>query len=137
MSFYGQNGSGKTSVLEASSFAGNWAFFSNPYSEKTIFKIIALTLSSLRSLQQTVLVCKKCSPAEQVIKVNGDLVRTQGQFAKILPLQLIDPQSTDIIDHGAKPRRQLLDWLMFHVELGVFPCMAILCTGIKTAEYVC
>jgi DNA replication and repair protein RecF len=30
--------------------------------------------------------------------------------------QLIDPQSTDIIDHGAKPRRQLLDWLMFHVE---------------------
>ncbi len=32
------------------------------------------------------------------------------------PLQHIDPQSTDIIDHGAKPRRQLLDWLMFHVE---------------------
>ena len=36
-------------------------------------------------------------------------------IGKILPLQLIDPQSTDIIDHGAK-RRQLLDWLMFHVE---------------------
>lgn len=31
-------------------------------------------------------------------------------------MQLIDPLSTDIIDHGAKPRRQLLDWLMFHVE---------------------
>ena len=41
---------------------------------------------------------------------------TQGQLAKLLPLQHIDPQSTDIIDHGAKPRRQLLDWLMFHVE---------------------
>lgn len=32
----------------------------------------------------------------------------QGQLAKMLPLQLLDPQSTDIIDHGAKPRRQLL-----------------------------
>src|SRR5690606_19782486 len=59
---------------------------------------------------------QKMQSGEQVIKVNGDLVGTQGQLAKILPLQLIDPQSTDIIDHGAKPRRQLLDWLMFHVE---------------------
>ncbi len=55
----------------------------------------------------------KMASGEQLIKVNGDLVATQGQLAKLLPLQLIDPQSTDIIDHGAKPRRQLLDWLMF------------------------
>jgi DNA replication and repair protein RecF len=59
---------------------------------------------------------QKMTSGEQVIKVNGDSIATQGQLAKLLPLQLIEPQSTDIIDHGAKPRRQLLDWLMFHVE---------------------
>ncbi len=59
---------------------------------------------------------QKLLSGEQLIKVNGDHIATQGQLAKILPLQHIDPQSTDIIDYGAKPRRQLLDWLMFHVE---------------------
>ena len=59
---------------------------------------------------------QKLASGEQLMKVNGDTVATQGQLAKLLPLQHIDPQSTDIIDHGAKPRRQLLDWLMFHVE---------------------
>lgn len=59
---------------------------------------------------------RKLATGEQLIKVNGDPVATQGQLAKLLPLQHIDPQSTDILDHGAKPRRQMLDWLMFHVE---------------------
>ena len=59
---------------------------------------------------------KKHISGEQLIKVNGDSVATQGQLAKILPLQHLEPQSTDIIDYGAKPRRQMLDWLMFHVE---------------------
>ena len=49
----------------------------------------------------------KLTSGEQLMKVNGDTVATQGQLAKLLPLQHIDPQSTDIIDHGAKPRRQL------------------------------
>ena len=59
---------------------------------------------------------QKQQSGEQLMKINGDLVATQGQLAKLLPLQVLDPQSSDIIDHGAKPRRQLLDWLMFHVE---------------------
>ena len=66
--------------------------------------------------QQLKIGMQKLASGEQLMKVNGDTVATQGQLAKLLPLQHIDPQSTDIIDHGAKPRRQLLDWLMFHVE---------------------
>ena len=44
---------------------------------------------------------QKLASGEQLMKVNGDTVATQGQLAKLLPLQHIDPQSTDIIDHGA------------------------------------
>ena len=76
---------------------------------------------------------QKLASGEQLMKVNGDTVATQGQLAKLLPLQHIDPQSTDIIDHGAKPRRQLLDWLMFHVEPEFYFCVAILLSCAKAA----
>lgn len=113
--FYGQNGSGKTSVLEAVHLLATGRSFrthipknyiQNNSPDAVVFAQSATDRIGMQKMQS----------GEQVIKVNGDLVGTQGQLAKILPLQLIDPQSTDIIDHGAKPRRQLLDWLMFHVE---------------------
>lgn len=76
---------------------------------------------------------QKLQSGEQLIKVNGDSIATQGQLARILPLQLIDPQSTDIIDHGAKPRKTAARRLMFHVER-VLSCMAVLLTCIETAQ---
>lgn len=48
---------------------------------------------------------QKLASGEQLMKVNGDTVATQGQLAKLLPLQHIDPQSTDIIDHGAQAKK--------------------------------
>ena len=98
------------------SFAGDRTFFPHPYPKKTIFKMKKMTRLFLHNLRLKKLACKKFLSGEQLIKVNGDHIATQGQLAKILPLQHIDPQSTDIIDYGAKPRRQLIDWLMFHVE---------------------
>ena len=113
--FYGQNGSGKTSILEAIHLLATGRSFrthipknyiQNQASDAVVFAQSATDKIGMQKMQS----------GEQLIKVNGDLVATQGQLAKILPLQLIDPQSTDIIDHGAKPRRQMMDWMMFHVE---------------------
>ena len=113
--FYGQNGSGKTSILEAIHLLATGRSFRTHipkhYIQTDTQDAIVFAQSSSEKIGM-----QKLLSGEQLIKVNGDNIATQGQFAKILPLQLIDPQSTDIIDHGAKPRRQLLDWLMFHVE---------------------
>ena len=113
--FYGQNGSGKTSILEAIHLLATGRSFRTHipkyYIQTDTQDAIVFAQSSSEKIGM-----KKLLSGEQLIKVNGDNIATQGQLAKILPLQLIDPQSTDIIDHGAKPRRQLLDWLMFHVE---------------------
>ena len=113
--FYGQNGSGKTSVLEAIHLLATGRSF-RTYTPKHYIQhqqadaiIFAQSANDKFGMQ-------KMATGEQVIKVNGDPIATQGQLAKLLPLQHIDPQSTDILDHGSKPRRQMLDWLMFHVE---------------------
>ena len=113
--FYGQNGSGKTSILEAIHLLATGRSFRTHipkhYIQHQAQDAIVFAQSDTDRIGM-----QKLQSGEQVMKVNGDQVATQGQLAKILPVQLIDPQSTDIIDHGAKPRRQLLDWLMFHVE---------------------
>lgn len=113
--FYGQNGSGKTSVLEAIHLLATGRSFRTHIPKNYIQHGASDAIVFAQSETEKVGMQKMVS-GEQLIKVNGDAIATQGQLAKMLPLQLLDPQSTDIIDHGAKPRRQLLDWLMFHVE---------------------
>jgi DNA replication and repair protein RecF len=113
--FYGDNGSGKTSILEAVHLLATGRSFRTHIPKNYIQYQATDAIVFAQSLTDKIGM-QKLQTGEQVIKVNGDNIATQGQLAKLLPLQLIDPQSTDIIDHGAKPRRQLLDWLMFHVE---------------------
>lgn len=117
--FYGQNGSGKTSVLEAIHLLATGRSFRTHIPKNYIQHGTSDAIVFAQSETEKVGM-KKMASGEQLIKVNGDAIATQGQLAKMLPLQLLDPQSTDIIDHGAKPRRQLLDWLMFHVEPGFY-----------------
>ncbi len=113
--FYGQNGSGKTSILEAIHLLATGRSFRTHIPKNYIQNETGDAIVFAQSVTEKIGM-KKLLSGEQLIKVNGDHIATQGQLAKILPLQHIDPQSTDIIDYGAKPRRQLLDWLMFHVE---------------------
>mgnify|MGYP003413535865 CR=1 FL=1 len=113
--FYGQNGSGKTSILEAIHLLATGRSFRTHMPKHYIQHSTANALVFAQSATEKIGMQKLMS-GEQVIKVNGDPIATQSQLAKLLPLQYIDPQSTDILDHGAKARRQMLDWLMFHVE---------------------
>lgn len=113
--FYGANGSGKTSILEAIHLLATGRSFRTHipkhYIQHQHQDMIVFAQSDTEKIG-----IKKLITGEQIMRVNGDTVATQSQLAKSLPLQYIEPQSTDILDHGAKPRRQMLDWLMFHVE---------------------
>ncbi|MEQ1144437.1 DNA replication/repair protein RecF [Acinetobacter soli] len=113
--FYGANGSGKTSILEAIHLLATGRSFRTHMPKHYIQHDAQDAIVFAQSISEKIGM-QKLASGEQLIKVNGDTVATQGQLAKLLPLQHLDPQSTDIIDYGAKPRRQLLDWLMFHVE---------------------
>ncbi len=113
--FYGGNGSGKTSILEAINLLATGRSFRTHIPKQYIQHHAHNAVIFAQSAQDKIGIQKQSS-GEQIIKVNGDILATQGQLAKLLPLQHLDPQSTDILDHGAKARRQMLDWLMFHVE---------------------
>ena len=113
--FYGANGSGKTSILEAIHLLATGRSFRTYIPRHYIQHLATDAIVFAQSATEKIGMQKMLS-GEQIIKVNGDSIATQGQLAKMLALQYMDPLSTDIIDHGAKPRRQLLDWLMFHVE---------------------
>lgn len=118
--FYGQNASGKSSVLEAihllatgKSFRTNLVkqYIQHGQNDAIIFA----------EAEQYRLGLQKQVSGEQLIRLNGDSVATQSELAKLLPVQLIDPECISILDTGSKPRRQLLDWLMFHVEPDFYP----------------
>lgn len=118
--FYGNNGSGKTSILEAIHVLATGRSF-RTHIPKQYLQHHAQDALIFAQSEQDKIGIQKHSSGEQLIKVNGDTLATQGQLAKLLPLQHLDPQSSDVLDHGAKARRQMLDWLMFHVEPEFYP----------------
>ena len=118
--FYGENGSGKTSILESLHILATGRSF-RTHLPKVYIQHQAKDAVIFAQSTQDKMGVQKYATGEQLIRVNGDNVATQGQLAKLLPVHHLDPQSADVLDYGAKPRRQLLDWLMFHVEHQFYP----------------
>ena len=113
--FYGANGSGKSSILEAIHILATGRSFRTNLVKQYIQHSELDGLVYAESTHYR-LGLQKFASGEQIIRLNGDTVATQSELAKLLPIQLIDPDTISLLDTGSKPRRQLLDWLMFHVE---------------------
>lgn len=112
---YGDNGSGKSSVLEAIHVLATGRSFRTASLKQVIQHAQRDALILLQAGDDRIGVLKQ-SNAEHVLKRNGNLVESQSELARLLPVQLIDPESMGLLDQGSQPRRQLLDWLMFHLE---------------------
>ncbi len=117
---YGENGSGKTSILEAINVLALGRSFrshkhkpliSNGQSAFTIFgKVIADDLAEIpiginRQLDGTA-----------TFKANGNLVGSAAVLASYLPVQIINSDTFLLLEGTPKVRRQFIDWLVFHVE---------------------
>lgn len=113
--FYGANGSGKSSILEALHLLASGRSFRTNLVRQYLQQG---ELDGLIYAESTYyrLGLQKFASGEQIIRLNGDTVATQSELARLLPVQLIDPDTVSLLDTGSKPRRQLMDWLMFHVE---------------------
>ncbi len=123
--FFGQNGSGKTSVLEAihvlgmaRSFRGGGirAVISHAEDDCVVFgsgrrRDGGGTLS---------LGVQRSRTGDAVIRIGGNPVRTVAELAACLPLQVINADSFDLLCGPPAARRQYLDWGVFHVEQSFF-----------------
>lgn len=117
--FFGENGSGKTSLLEAVHYLGlcrsprthlNTRIIQH---DQSFFSVYGLIEENNLSIPLGV---QKKQQQEMEIKINGKKGENLLELAKVLPLQFIDGDTHQFFLEGSKPRRQFLDWGVFHVE---------------------
>ncbi|MCB1673413.1 MAG: DNA replication/repair protein RecF [Pseudomonadales bacterium] len=119
--FYGDNGSGKTSLLEAVHLLATGKSFRSHQIRKVIqYGQGQCTVFSRLNFGQQLAILKNIE-GSQILKRDGQIVPSVAQLTYDLPVQLIDTESMSLLDSGSKPRRQLLDWLVFHVEHNFLP----------------
>jgi DNA replication and repair protein RecF len=117
--FYGDNGAGKTSFLEAIYFLGLGKSFRSSNINRIIqhdadsFSIFAIIENDQ---QQIPLGMQRSRNGSRHIKFDGESIQSLAPIAKQIPLLLISTMSYRFFHDGPKIRRQFLDWGLFHVE---------------------
>jgi len=115
---YGENASGKTSVLEAIAYLGRGRSFRNTTPTGIVRRgaenFLVFGKTNTQHNETTIGVINGRNGFES--SVNGDHERGLGGLAKALPLQVIDPNIHKLIDGTPEERRRFIDWAVFHVE---------------------
>lgn len=117
---YGDNASGKTSVLEAIYLLSIARSFRTTH----IKHVISHEKSSLQVFarieknnnEETTALGLERSPQKTRIRINGSDVKQVSQLSALLPVQIINPDVHKLLEQGPKYRRQFVDWGVFHVE---------------------
>jgi DNA replication and repair protein RecF len=121
----GDNGSGKTSLLEAIHLLGLARSFRSTRLLPVIqYEQLACTIFGQVNLadgRQSSLGISRDRQGEFQIRIDGQNARSAAQLAETLPLQLINPDSFRLLEGAPKIRRQFLDWGVFHVEHRFMP----------------
>ncbi|MEY4760597.1 MAG: hypothetical protein RLZZ200_453 [Pseudomonadota bacterium] len=118
----GQNGSGKTSLLESLFLAGRGRSFRTRLTER----LISRGSEYLRVFAQT------DSPTHRIgfeyrregsysARLDGRDVETLAELPAAFFVEVIDPDIHRLIEGGPAERRRWLDWGVFHVEPGFLP----------------
>lgn len=123
--FYGINGSGKTSILEAIYLLG----LARSFRSHKINTIINYDLNDCLIFAQVKktdhlihqLGISRNKQSELKIRIDGQTIRTAIELADVLPLQIINPDSFRLLEGSPKLRRQFIDWGVFHAEKRFLP----------------
>jgi len=121
----GENGSGKTSVLESLYLLGSGRSFINAQLENVIrhgaqsLRVVARIEDSER---ESVLGVERTLGAPPEIRLDGTKVDGFAKLAERVPAQVIYPQSNELIIGGPAYRRRFVDWGVFHVEHEFMDC---------------
>jgi DNA replication and repair protein RecF len=121
----GENGSGKTSLLEAIYFLAHGRSFRANQREKLLppqtdfLRVVGRVQTARGELVAGIEYGKQGTRAN----LAGQGISGIAEIAEILPVQVIDPGVHRLIEEGSARRRRLLDWGVFHVKhefLGVW-----------------
>lgn len=120
--FFGENGSGKTSILEAIFLLVSGKSFRTSRQDEAIqFSSSSYVISGIAEARtqegcSTRMGVERSKGGGQKLRVNDQLLDKVVELAKILPVQLLNIDSYRFLEEGPLGRRQFMDWGVFHVE---------------------
>lgn len=116
----GHNGSGKTTVLEAIYLLALGRSFRSRQIQSVISydsPTLACFGEAINPLEHKVqLGIEKGRDGGMTCKLQGEVCQRLSDFAGVLPVQLVTPETFKLLTAGAEERRRYLDWGVFHVE---------------------
>src|SRR5450631_1394149 len=116
----GDNGSGKTSVLEAIYLLGRGRSFRTRHTEQLIrhaapeLRVFGRVGSAGNASHSIGLGCSRQDGL--VARIDGLDVASLAALSELFPVQVIDPGIHRLVEEGPVQRRRWLDWAVFHVE---------------------
>ncbi len=118
--FWGSNGAGKTSILEAIYLLGRGRSFRGveigPLITSGETNTVIYGKLDIENNHQNSIGLSKQLRGKTKIKLNGESVNRLSLLAQTLPLQVLTPKSHEILERGSTYRRRFIDWGVFHVE---------------------
>ena len=114
----GDNGSGKTSLLEAIFFLGHARSFRTNAREHLLARGAEFLriVGRLSGPATETVVGAEFAGGQTKLRLDGRTPRSAAELAQVLPLQIIDPSVHRLIEEGSARRRRALDWGVFHVK---------------------
>ena len=116
---YGQNGSGKTSLLEGLCLLNSGRSFRSYYSDSMIRhdRLAMILFAKLQNKDSLIKVgLQKHKSGKTRLRLNDTDVQQVSDIASYLPVQVISPESFSLIFDGPKARRKFMDWGVFYIS---------------------
>ncbi|MCY7295427.1 DNA replication/repair protein RecF [Alteromonas sp. a30] len=126
----GENGSGKSSLLESVHILSTGRSFRTVdlknllQFEKQHFLVRGKVKSQLREWEGNLGVnvgFMFSDKKERLAKIEGEKIKNSSDLARLLPMKFLSPLEGNLIEGAPSLRRRFLDWLMFHVEPDYLP----------------
>lgn len=124
--FFGENGSGKTSLLEAIHILGVARSFRTPKVKPVVragaerLTVFGFVDHADRKQPLPVGVSKGLLDENTLIRVAGETLYSSSELAYLLPLLVINPDTFKLLEGSPGSRRNFIDWGVFHVKHDVF-----------------
>ena len=118
--FYGDNGAGKTALLEAVHLLCRGRSFRTQKTQTLIQQgadqLVVRGVIDDEARGPTSLAISKDRRARTEMRLNGEAERRLSEVARLTPLQVMLPDIADLVFGGPANRRSWLDWGTFHVK---------------------